>query len=593
MKRSSRARALSLGIAGFAALAMALTAWGQGLGGRPVLHLDVPPPPMDEDEDTDADGPVLFGAGPGDGSIPAAFSYRTKILPAPEIGTKSADTEPVYGRNGFAVDRFTETRPDTETGADDTLQYVGVFNPSVLPFKRMSAMNSVRADYTLYIDDSGTLQDLSVGGVVDTRRDLFWGDLMVELEPGVDVPIPSVAPDMRILSYETAPRLAVTFSKDSSDNYFVRSDENSARGVYHLRFMVDASFRYFAPEVPAHLQVSDIAAQAPPGLIKQLPPDIQAAANQALGRLSLSRSTRLLKALDTLTEHFRAFTAKPMPRRTGDVYLDLFESQAGVCRHRAFGFMITALGLGIPTRYVTNEAHAWVESWIPEIGWVRIDLGGAALRMQVDNASNKSLYHPRGEDPFAKPFGYANSYTQLDGDISGLSQEQITERRQHMAATQANASTASDSDAPRRNPFNPGAPTREAGPSIPSADFSMPVIIAPGSNLPELRNDLLAGKRRTRIQITHVDAEGFRGEPLHVSGDLLSGDRGIAGLPVTILLAPAGQGGNDAVVVGNTVTRSDGSFDAEVELPTELQLQDYEVYVSTPGDASYAPTLSR
>ena len=33
-------------------------------------------------------------------------------------------------------------------------------------------------------------------------RDLFWGSIMVELTPGRDVAIPSVAPDMRILSYE-------------------------------------------------------------------------------------------------------------------------------------------------------------------------------------------------------------------------------------------------------------------------------------------------------------------------------------------------------------------------------------------------------
>ena len=41
--------------------------------------------------------------------------------------------------------------------------------------------------------------------------------------------------------------------------------------------------------------------------------------------------------------------------------VDLALSQKGVCRHRAFAFLVTALGLGIPARMVINEAHAWVE----------------------------------------------------------------------------------------------------------------------------------------------------------------------------------------------------------------------------------------
>lgn len=591
MKRSPRALALSLGIAGFTALAMALTAWGQGLGGRPVLHLDVPPPSI-EGAEMDEAIPVLFGPEPGEGRNPAAFAYRSKILPAPALEASPNGSDPVYGQGGLGADRFTEANPDTQTGADDALQYVGVFNPSVLPFKRMSALDSVRDDYTLYIANSDTLQDLPVGGVSSPDRDLFWGKVVVELHPGEDVPIPSVAPDMRILSYETEPHLAVTFSKDGSDNYFVRSDESGASGTYHLRFMVDASVHYFAPKVPAHLRVSEIEAEAPPGLIKPLSPKLQSVVAQALARLSLSKNTRLNKALDTLAEHFRAFSAKPLPQRNDDVYLDLFESQAGVCRHRAFGFMVTALGLGIPTRYVTNEAHAWVESWVPEVGWVRIDLGGAALRMEVNNAESKSLYQPRGEDPFTKPFGYANSYTQLEGDISGISPAQIAEHRQNAAALAAGANQDSGNVTTENNPFNPGASTSEAGPTAPSTNFSNPVIIAPGSDLPALRNEQLAGKRRLRVQISSVDPEGFRGEPLRVSGDVLSGNTGIGGLPVAILLAPAGQGGNDAKVVGNTVTRSDGSFDAEVALPTQLLLQDYEVYASTPGDARYAPALS-
>src|SRR5262249_60940504 len=115
------------------------------------------------------------------------------------------------------------------------------------------------------------------------------------------------------------------------------------------------------------------------------------------------------------------------PAPTGDVYLDLALSRRGVCRHRAFAFMITANAAGIPTRYVTNEAHAWAEVWVPESGWVRVDLGGAALELDVANASGKSMYRARGADPFPKPKPYANGYTRLRGAVDGLSSEQNAE----------------------------------------------------------------------------------------------------------------------------------------------------------------------
>ena len=62
------------------------------------------------------------------------------------------------------------------------------------------------------------------GHRVDTWRDQYPYDermsreeyettkraLQIELRPGVDVAIPSVAPDMRILSYETTPATAIS-----------------------------------------------------------------------------------------------------------------------------------------------------------------------------------------------------------------------------------------------------------------------------------------------------------------------------------------------------------------------------------------------
>ena len=64
---------------------------------------------------------------------------------------------------------------------------------------------------------------------------------------------------------------------------------------------------------------------------------------------SMSRATR------------RPRSSEEPPTGRGDIYLDLALQQKGVCRHRSFAFLVTALYLGIPTRMIANEAHAWVE----------------------------------------------------------------------------------------------------------------------------------------------------------------------------------------------------------------------------------------
>src|SRR5262249_61334452 len=91
---------------------------------------------------------------------------------------------------------------------------------------------------------------------------------------------------------------------------------------------------------------------------------------------------------------FRASSpSEDLPRATADVYLDLALSQKGVCRHRAFAFLVTALGFGIPARLVVNEAHAWVEVQ-GERQWQRIDLGGAAGAIEDRTSDARPAYQP-------------------------------------------------------------------------------------------------------------------------------------------------------------------------------------------------------
>ncbi|HET7499509.1 MAG TPA: hypothetical protein VFK02_00845, partial [Kofleriaceae bacterium] len=213
-------------LAGIAIAAAAGLAIAQTAATRHKLHEDLPSP-------SDRPTPMIGGGGSGN---PAAFAAGDKVLPRPPADrptTTAAKGEPVLGTGGFAVDRQTSMTPDGNTGPDATLHYVSVFNPDVLPFKRMSALDGVADDYTLRVAHTA-LAELTVGGATDKTRDRFWGSVLIQLAPGADVPLPSVAPDMRILSYEIKPPIAVRFEKDGADNFYVRTDESSASGTYRL-----------------------------------------------------------------------------------------------------------------------------------------------------------------------------------------------------------------------------------------------------------------------------------------------------------------------------------------------------------------------
>ncbi len=563
---------IAIVVLGGGALAFAQTR-GAGSGPR-VLHEDLAAPPAVDD-----DSP-LIGDQPAAGKNPAAFTAGDKVLPEPAMDPAGAG-EPVLGRDGFAADRATETRPDYQTGPDSALHYVSVFNPDVLPFKRMSAMDRVRDDYMLTIS-SATLVELPVGGRTDPSRDRFWGSVMVELRPGRDAALPSVAPDMRILSYETQPVTTLQFSKDGADNFYVRSDEASAQGTYRVTFLADADAHYFAAEPPSkRLRLGDVRqAGEDAGLLATLPPSVLAEAKRSLRIIDVDDRDTFDQALNRLVYYFRGFEAKQLGKVSGDVYRDLFDNQAGVCRHRSFAFLVTALAAGIPARYVTNEAHAFVEVWYPQAGWRRIDLGGAALRLEVTGAEGKTLHRPRDEDPFSKPSAYQNNYTQLEGDVRGLSAEQLRERRAPLGAGDSSGDYGPTVDGSGDGSADgSGDPLNDRGDAV-----------APGSDAEHRPPD--PTKLSPTVVVTIADQSSYRGEALHVEGRVDDPRGAVASARVDVFLSPRNHDGNDAVLIGRGATDAAGRFALDVDVPPDLELRTYEIYVSTPETATHNAAIS-
>jgi len=548
--------------AGVAIAAAAGLAIAQTASPRPKLHEDLPSP-------SERPTPMIGGGGSGN---PAAFAAGDKVLPKPAVDRPSsapAKGEPVLGTTGFAADRQTSMKPDGNTGPDATLHYVSVFNPDVLPFKRMSALDGVGDDYTLKIAHSA-LVEVPVGGTSTKNRDRFWGSVLVQLVPGTEVALPSVAPDMRILSYEIKPSIAIRFEKDGADNFYVRTDETSASGTYRLVFLADADAGYFAPSLPSHGHYTPrvVAGMAKPEIQPALPDAVRVAAKRTLDRLGVDADMELGVVFNRLVGFFRAFQAKPLPAVSRDIYRDLVDSQAGVCRHRAFAFTVTANALGIPTRFVENEAHAFVEVWFPERNWQRIDLGGAALRMEVQGAGNKTLHRPRTDDPFEKPPEYKQNYTQLEGDIKGLTQQQLADK--HKSLDQSPPSGA----------FDPNGNGSGA-----AADR-----VLPDQNLPVITRD--PKKRSPVLSVTLADEHAFRGDQIHVEGRASAAGKGLPDHTVDVFLSPAGRGGSGSILLGRAVTDPDGSFRADFNVPATMSLAAYDIWLSSPEDAYYNAALS-
>ena len=505
------------------------------------------------------------------GKNPTAIAAGDKVLPKPSLEPGGKKSEPVLGTKQFGADRETVMRPDENTGPDSTLHYQSVFNPDVLPFKRMSAMDAVNDAETLFVARTAT-SDLPVGGATDPTRDRFWGSVLVELSPGRDVALPSVAPDMRILSYEVKPRIALRFSKDGADNFFVRSDESSAAGTYRLVFLADADAGYFAPALPPHpYKVSDVWAQAPPELKPQIPVSVQRAARRTLLKLGVDREMSLEHAFGELVRYFRGFQAGEIHNPTGDVYRDLCDSKAGVCRHRAFAFMITANALGIPTRFVENEAHAFVEVWFPERGWQRIDLGGAALRMEVSGADNKTLHRPRADDPFPKPPEYTKSYTQLEGDIRGLSDQQLADKRKPLDQSPASGSF--------------GASGGGGGSGAGRGDR-----ITPDPRLDAVVPDHT--KPTPQLHVTRSDVSAYRGDTIHVEGVVQADGKGLGDRVIEVFLSPSGRNGEDSISLGHATSAADGTFKVDLTVPPSTALATYAIRLSSSADAYYNAALS-
>jgi transglutaminase-like putative cysteine protease len=451
-------------------------------------------------------------------------------------------------------------RPDMSTEIEGVLDYRTVFDPSIVPFKRNRALDVVQRDLNLGLSPRRRYRTLEpVGNRLEDGREAFWGSVVIEGDAGERLPLPSVSPESRILSYETSPPATLTFEQDSADNFYITP---SRSGRLRVVFVVDASTRYFGRGLPIGLTVRDV----PPALRPKVPRTVRREADRVAAALGLNRRQDYATLLNAIVAHFRGFQPGEPPDRVGSIYEDLALGGVGICRHRGYGFVITAQALGIPARYVFNEAHVFVEAYVPgpDPGWVRIDLGGGAEGLTVHGGKDKTLHHPQARDPFDRPTSYANAIA--GGQTAGATQVQGMPSRQRPGLDPTIAE-------------NPG-----------TAAVAKEVRRLMQGVVPRAQPRPDATQTRTTLTVT--DNFVFRGDALEVVGTV----HDLAGNPVRhgevrllLLLRPE----NDAIrLLGTARIDSQGRYRATIRVGDSETPGEYEVVAEFAGSGVYGPSAS-
>ena len=508
---------------------------------------------------------------------------------APPLTLDVRQDEPVMGQKG-PMSSLPMTNPqggldpgtaanklDDNTDRVDELNYFSSFDPSVIPYKRGVAQNEVRmsgADYA-FVVDTGRFQRVGIGAggrEASKDEDVFWGTFLIKSSPGNRTPIPSVAPDQRVLEVHTEPATSVVIERDGADNFYLTSERSD---LVRVNMKIAAPRRYFDGEF-GWVAWSSFDRSALPKLPRALYP----VAEDVMREIGVSRASINPKdALMRLIEHFRDFEGKPFPQemRGEDIYYSIATSKVGVCRHRSFAFVFTATALGIPSRYVYNEAHAFVEILWPGLGWRRVDLGGAAQDVLMRASDEQRRVHDgAANDTLPNPPSYQQELDRLA--------EQERQRNNNVGD-----GAAGDN----------GGNGDNGGFDVGDGPQSKEEV---GDNVTENNSDDILenfqppedNRKRTSLIIKSVSPEDLRrGESFQIAGALTD----IDGTPIrkakvrVLLVSPTARGvvGRE---LGVTETSLGGNFRAELELPADLPIGRWALRVAFAGDDDHGPSAS-
>jgi len=532
----------------FAALLGLGLAVGVNAQAGPVLH---------EFFEVDLEEDLKLGATTRDGSFPAALETESGIVPAPSPARSADPAATAYGGTSTPNSADSTYRIDRNTTRPSMVNYDDPFTPPITPFKRLFAYDAVDDELELYVSDKD-LSEVPLGGHARDGEDQFYADLFVDLAADSPVRIPSVGPHARILRAQLEPPTSFKIEQDGAENWFIRADKRM-----RARLMMQLS----VPRAVFGSPFAKVSWGRLSKYVRPVPAPMKQAADKVLAELGLSEQLLPREALARLVTHFRSFKPSedlPSAESGVELYTELTLSQKGVCRHRGYAFVITALSLGLPARFVRNEAHAWVEVYDGEL-WHRIDLGGAASQLQSEQDTRVAPHHAP-DDPFEWPDGSEsaldmaaqaatqNSQGNPPGTVSAAQPSQGDVTREAESASEQGSEASTESDAPEETASEEGSVDR---------------------------------RPKSLLDFDFAETSTRRGAALRLQGTARAGDDACAFARVDVVLEPKdGQ----SVTIGSLPTDEAGHFSGSVTVPLSIDVGHYVLTLTTPGTATCGPS---
>lgn len=493
----------------------------------PIVHEYVPYDPTAESE---------LGVVTTEGGFEVEKITTSGKITAPDPGRPITDKTPTYTSKAAVPEKYA---PDRDTRRVDHVAYDDPFRPRLAPFKRLMAYDAVESDYTLKVFDPKRVKvDVGVEKLKNGRPDVFYADVAVELRASEPIRIPSAVGGTIVKKAHLNPSVTFRLERDGAENFFIVADGG---GAARLILELEAPREAFG-EAERAPTWSELAIAMP----SKLPAAVQKSVDEFVTK-DLKIDKAALQPRDVvqiLVRYFREFKeSEDPPPNTGDIYLDLMRAKKGVCRHRAFGFMVTALGLGIPARFVNNEAHAWVEQW-DGIYWRRIDLGGAGRTL--DDKTERPEKPQPAYDPPMDPYSWPPGSTK-GSDLIPPS-----------APTPSPTGTGTGGTIPTPTP----TPTTSASATPPSS--------APPSKVTLV---LPSGPATGDLEITRMKAFGVKGRVLDSTGAPCKSVR----IEIKV------ESSKTEKVLRVLTTDADGNYEGEAAVPSDVPTGDYSVTAYTPG----------
>lgn len=495
-----------------------------------------------------------------DGDLPAALETRSGVVKAPDPRAPTQASDPAFGSNLSSVQSDPDAKftPDRDTQRPDITPTPDPFNPSIAPFERLAAFDAVHADYTLYVESPQPVPLSARSDVAkDGSEEQFFADLEVDVRPGAKVRIPTVGPDARVVHAHAGVAgkdVPLRLWHDGADNwYFEGFSRARVRLVMELTILRSAFGGDFQLD-----RWSDLPAISP------LPANVQMSAAIAAKTIGVSRAMAPRDVVKKMVAYFRSFQdSKDPPNQTGDIYLDLTTSKKGVCRHRAFAFMVTARSLGIPTRMVVSDTHAWVEVHDAK-AWRRIDLGGAGHAVGEPKTSGTKFETP--PDPFAWPSN-AN-------------------RGEDLSPNSSHASNGGGGGNGNGGDSSTTGPASSSNPSSLASAKPAPSSDSIGTTASSSAKD---DRPTSKITLDLADSDARRGGTVKVSGKVTADGDACPNLVVDIFFRDEKH---HELSLGSVATDEKGGYSSAIVVPANVPVGDYDVVAHTTGDTRCGAGIS-